>query len=75
MSTQITFTLDSELAEMARRFNVDVSKAARDGVASAVKRAMGLADRAAYERMPEEPDSFWDEADAWRAGAEGTAAT
>ncbi len=26
---------------------------------------MGEADRAAYERIPEQPDSFWDEAEAW----------
>ena len=65
MSTQITFTLDSELAEIARKLNIDVSAAAHDGVAAAVKRAMGLSDRAAYQRTPEEPDSFWDEVEAW----------
>ena len=70
MSIRISLTLDSELAEMARRFDVDVSAAARDGVAAAVNRAMGLSDRAAYQRIPEEPDSFWDEAAARRTEAE-----
>ena len=70
MSTRITFTLDNELAEMARQLNIDVAAAARDGVAAAVKRAMGLSDRAAYQRIPEEPDSSWAEAEAWGAGAE-----
>ena len=70
MSTQITFTLDSELAEIAGKLNIDVSAAARDGVAAAVKRALGILDCAAYQRLPEEPDSFWHEAQAWGAQAE-----
>lgn len=37
------------------------------GVVAAVKRAMGEADRAAYQRFPERPDDFWDEAEAWGA--------
>ena len=66
-STRTTFTLDEKLAERARRFNINVSAAAREGVAAAVRRAMGEADRAAYERFPEQPDSYWDEAEAWGA--------
>lgn len=63
--TRTTFSLDEALAERARQLNVNISAAARDGVATAVKRAMGEADRAAYVRLPEQPDSFWDEAEAW----------
>ena len=28
---------------------------------------IGEADRAAYQRLPEQPDSFWDDAEAWEA--------
>ena len=66
-STRTTFTLDERLIEQARLLNVNISAAAREGVAAAVKRALGEADRAAYERFPEQPDSFWDEAEAWGA--------
>lgn len=65
MSTRTTFTLEVSLAEQARRLGVNISAAARDGVAAAVRDALAKADRAAYERRPEEPDSFWDEAEAW----------
>ena len=65
--TRTTFTLDEKLAERARQFNVNISAAAREGVAAAVKRAMGEADRAAYQRFPEQPDNFWDDAEAWGA--------
>ena len=60
-----TFSLDAKLAERARRLNINISAAARDGVTAAVRRAMGEADRAAYQRIPESPDSFWDDAEAW----------
>ena len=60
-----TFTLDRDLAEQARRLDINVSAAAREGVAEAVRRAMAMADRAAYQRRPEQPDDFWDDADAW----------
>ena len=60
-----TFTLDRDLAEQARRLDINVSAAAREGVAEAVRRAMALADRAAYERFPEQADEFWDDAEAW----------
>ncbi len=66
-TTRTTFTLDKELAERARRLDVNVSAAARAGVAAAVKRALGEADRAAYQRFPERPGGFWDEAEAWGA--------
>jgi post-segregation antitoxin (ccd killing protein) len=65
MTTRTTFTLDLELAEEARRLGVNISAAARDGVAAAVREALARADRAAYERKPEKPDTFWAEAEAW----------
>ncbi len=64
-STRTTFTLDDSLAERARRLGVNISAAARDGVAAAVRAALAQADRAAYERKPERADSFWTEAEAW----------
>ena len=60
-----TFTLDRDLAEQARRLDINVSAAAREGVAEAVRRAMAMADRAAYQRLPEQPDDVWDDAEAW----------
>ena len=65
--TRTTFTLDKRLAERARQLDVNISAAAREGVAAAVKRAMGEADRAAYQRFPERPDDFWDDAQVWGA--------
>lgn len=64
-STRTTFTLDESLAEQARRLGVNISAAARGGVAAAVRAAMLEADRAAYERRPEKDDAFWAEAEAW----------
>ena len=64
-STRTTFTLDDELAERARRLDVNVSAAARQGVADAVRAALAESDRAAYERLPERPDPFWDDVEAW----------
>lgn len=64
-TTRTTFTLDEALAERARQLNVNISAAAREGVTAAVKRALAEADRAAYQRFSEQPDSFWDEAEAW----------
>ena len=66
-STRATFMLDSALAERARHLDVNLSAAAREGVAAAVKRAMGEADREAYERWPEQADDFWDDAATWSA--------
>ncbi len=64
-STRNTFTIDRALAEEARRFKINVSAAAREGVEAAVRAAMAQADRDAYRRQPERPDSFWTEAEAW----------
>ena len=60
-----TFTLDEELAEQARKLQINISAAAREGLAAAVRHALAEADRAAYLRHPEEPDDFWDQAQAW----------
>ena len=64
-TTRTTFTLEDELAASARALHVNVSAAARDGVAAAVRAAMAEADRGAYERTPERTDEFWDRAEAW----------
>ena len=64
-TTRTTFTLDEELAEQARRLDINISLAARQGVAAAVRTALADADRAAYQQMPEKPDTFWSEAEAW----------
>jgi post-segregation antitoxin (ccd killing protein) len=57
--------MDASLAEQARRLGVNVSAAARDGVAAAVRAAMVRADRAAYERYPETVDDSWAGAEVW----------
>jgi post-segregation antitoxin (ccd killing protein) len=59
---KITFTLDEGLARLARELGINISEAARAGVANAVR---SQADRVQYERNPEQPDPFWDEAEAW----------
>lgn len=64
-TTRTTFTLDQALAEQARRLDVNISAAARRGVAAAVREALAEADRAAYERKPERADTFWSDAEAW----------
>lgn len=62
-----TFSLDDELAKQARELDVNVSAAARDGVAAAVRSALARSDRRAYVEMPESADAFWAEAEAWGA--------
>jgi post-segregation antitoxin (ccd killing protein) len=57
--------MDEELAERARELDINVSAAAREGVAAAVRAALAQSDRAAYQRHPDRPDSFWDDAEAW----------
>ncbi len=64
-STRTTFSLDEELAEQARASGINISAAARAGVAAAVHAARVEADRAAYARHPERADPFWTEAEAW----------
>jgi post-segregation antitoxin (ccd killing protein) len=64
-SSRTTFTLDDELAARARELGINISSAARNGVAAAVRAAMARSDREAYQRNPERLDSFWTEAEAW----------
>jgi post-segregation antitoxin (ccd killing protein) len=64
-SSRTTFTLDHDLAERARKLGINISAAARQGVADAVRDALARADRAAYQRQPERPDPFWSGAEAW----------
>ena len=64
-SPRTTFTLDEELAERARRLGVNISAAARQGVADAVRVALAHADREAYLRHPERVDTSWTDVEAW----------
>lgn len=64
-SSRTTFTLDDELAERARQLGINISAAARQGVADAVSAALARSDREAYQRHPEQVDMFWAEAEAW----------
>jgi post-segregation antitoxin (ccd killing protein) len=64
-SSRTTFTLDEALAERARQLGVNVSAAARQGVADAVRAALAQSDHEAYERHPERPDAFWADAETW----------
>ncbi len=64
-TTRTTFTLDSQLAERARQLKINVSAAARAGVSEAVRAALVRADQDAYRRYPEQPDPFWEGAEAW----------
>ena len=65
MTTRTTFTLDQYLADQARSLGVNISAAAREGVAAAVRAALAKADRDAYQRNPERPDPFWEDAEGW----------
>jgi post-segregation antitoxin (ccd killing protein) len=64
-SIRTTFTLDDELAARAHQLGINISAAARQGVADAVRAAQARSDRDAYRRHPERPDSFWAQAEAW----------
>jgi len=64
-SPRTTFSLDHDLAERARRLGINISAAARQGVADAVRAALARSDRAAYQRHPERSDLFWTQAEAW----------
>ncbi len=64
-TSRTTFTLDDDLAERARQLGINISAAARQGVADAVRAALARADCEAYQRQPERLDSFWAEAEAW----------
>lgn len=64
-TTRATFTLEESIAQEARRLGVNISAAARGGVAAAVRVALARADTAAYQQSPERVDGFWTEAEAW----------
>lgn len=64
-TTRATFSLDESLAEQARRLGVNVSAAARDGVAAAVRSALAESDRRAYADKPESTDEFWTDTEVW----------
>lgn len=64
MTARTTFTLDEQLAVDARRLGVNISAAARDGVAAAVRRALAESDRAAYQEIPERVTE-WEDVEAW----------
>jgi hypothetical protein len=64
-STRSTFTIDRALAERARRLDINVSAAAREGVEAAVRAALARGDRDAYRRLPERPDPFWSAVESW----------
>jgi post-segregation antitoxin (ccd killing protein) len=64
-SLRTTFTLDEELAERARQLGVNISAAARQGVADAVRVALERSDSDAYRRHPETADTVWAEAERW----------
>jgi post-segregation antitoxin (ccd killing protein) len=64
-SVRTTFSLDEELAGRARELGVNVSAAAREGVAAAVRAALARTDQEAYRKHPERPDKFWHEVEAW----------
>lgn len=65
VATRASFTLDEVVAAQARRLGINISAAAREGVAAAVRSALARSDRAAYERAPETPDAFWTQAEVW----------
>ncbi|MCA1704193.1 MAG: type II toxin-antitoxin system CcdA family antitoxin [Actinobacteria bacterium] len=64
-SVRTTVTLDDRLVARARELGVNISAAAREGVAAAVRAALARSDREAYQRHPERADPFWTEAEAW----------
>ena len=64
-TSRTTFTLDNELADQARLLDINVSAAARQGVADAVRAALKRADREAYLRHPENVEDAWTEVRAW----------
>lgn len=64
-TTRTTFTLDDGLAARARELNINISAAAREGVQVAVRAALAESDRAAYQRVPERVDGFWQDVQAW----------
>ena len=56
--------LDTWLVDEARKFGINVSEAARQGLREAICRHRTERDRAAYLAHPEADDSEWDAAEA-----------
>ena len=46
------------MAEQARDLRINISSAAREGVAASIKKALAEADREAYRRNPEQSNSY-----------------
>ena len=65
MSSRTTISLDEKIAAQARRLGINISAAARQGVADAVRAALVKSDREAYQRYPERDDDVWSKAEAW----------
>ena len=63
--TRTTFTLDEELAKLARELGINISAAARQGVTDAVRAALLRTDRGSYLRQPACSDTVWTEVEAW----------
>jgi post-segregation antitoxin (ccd killing protein) len=57
--------MDDELAQQAHQLGINISAAARDGVAEAVRAALLASDRDAYRQRPEHVDDVWSDAEAW----------
>lgn len=54
--TRATFSIDERLVDQARQLGINISAAARDGVAAEVRAALAESDRAAYLARPETVD-------------------
>jgi hypothetical protein len=57
--------MDAELAERARLLGINVSAAAREGVAAAIRHMLEEMDRRAYEMHPESQHDDWASAEEW----------
>ncbi len=62
-----TITLDDDVAELARKHEINISAAARQGVEEAIRRARDEADRRAYVEHPEDADAEdpWEGSRTW----------
>ncbi len=64
-SVRTTFTVEDHLLERAKALGVNVSAAARDGLAEAIRLAMVKNDIDAYKRNPELIDPVWGDLETW----------
>lgn len=65
VTIRTTFTLQEALSSQAHELGINISAAAREGVAEAVRRAKAQSDRDAYLQNPEQDDEFWNGAETW----------